>query len=649
MDFFARQDQARRSTKVLVTYFVLGIGAINLLLYLLVSLAINQGADSAFANAVAREDRPGQPQLRRPAERLFRGDVLVWVSLATWAIIGAGSLWRLGQLQAGGSAIASQLRGQLVRPETTDLDERKLLNVVEEMAIASGIPVPQVYVLPEDSINAFAAGYRAGDAVVGVTRGCIQLLSREELQAVVAHEFSHILNGDMRLNLRLIAWIFGIMGLALTGRLLLHVRGGRNNFLPLIGLAMILIGWIGVLFGRLIQSAVSREREFLADASAVQFTRNPLGLANALKKIGRLGAGSTIAAPQAGEVAHLFFANGLKASFLTPFATHPPLEQRIRALDPAWDGRFPAVRIGMPASPPPIPAGTADRRPPVVGSLPGMFLAGDGGAVFPPAPGPTPITLHYAAGWRAALPPEIALAAQEPLGAEATIFALVLSRESAVRQRQLAAITATAGQPSAAETERLLPAVAELATRARLPLVDLALPALRELSAPQYGRFATALQQLITADQQIDLFEYALQKVVRHHLAPQFTGTRRRAAQYYALKPLLPDCAAVLKLFAHLGAADLTDATKAWQAAWAPLGIAAPPLPSAAADDLVAFDAALDRLEQAAPPLQQKLLHAAALAVTSDGRIQAREAELLRALAETLDCPLPPFVSPPDG
>jgi Zn-dependent protease with chaperone function len=645
MEFFTQQERARSKTKWLVGYFVLAMVCITALVYLVVS----------FALGFVELERPERGDYRTTytysehPQLKFRSDVLGWVALGTLLVIGAGTTWRLSTLSSGGASVATMLGGQALRANTSDPEERKLLNVVEEMAIASGVPVPQVFLIPDESINAFAAGYQPSDAVVGVTRGCMRLLNRDELQGVIAHEFSHILNGDMRLNLRLVAWIFGIMGLAVVGRILLYSGSGRRreNALPLVGLALMLIGWIGVLFGRLIQSAVSRQREFLADASAVQFTRNPQGLANALKKIGGLGAGSRLSSPQAADVSHMFFANGLQASFMTPFATHPPLDARIRALEPAWDGGFPTVRPGVPApaEPPPLRAGRAGRLPPLVGSLPGAFLAGNAGTGFAHEGGPTPITLHYAADWRDALSPEVEAAAREPFGAEAILFALLLSKDAAVRESQIAGLTRLAGEPIVTETLRLRPEVAALAARARLPLVDLALPALRELSEPQYQLFSQALQALIEADRQIDLFEYTLQKIVRRHLAAGFTGARRQVAQYYALAPLLPDCGAVLKLLAHIGAAQPAAAEAAWRAGWTSLGSAPPPLPPPAANDLIAFDTALTRLDLATPALKQTILTAAAHTVGADGEIREPEAELLRAIADTLDCPIPPFVA----
>src|SRR5882762_4166566 len=300
MDFFERQDKARKSTKVLVFYFALAVMCIMAAVYFACLMI--------FAGASAKAHRYGGG----PEIALWNPQVFLFAAAGTLAVVACGSLYKISALSSGG-AVAESLGGRLVNPNTTDADERKLRNVVEEMALASGVPVPQVYVMDEESgINAFAAGHSPSDAAVCVTRGCMKLLKRDELQGVIGHEFSHILNGDMRLNLRLMGVIFGILCLAIIGRVLIRTRGKKNP-LPLLGLALIIIGWVGVLFGRLIQAAVSRQREFLADASAVQFTRNPSGLAGALKKIGGIAGGSQLQSDRAEEASHLFFANGLKS------------------------------------------------------------------------------------------------------------------------------------------------------------------------------------------------------------------------------------------------------------------------------------------------------------------------------------------------
>ncbi|MGH7991635.1 MAG: M48 family metallopeptidase, partial [Limisphaerales bacterium] len=372
---------------------------------------------------------------------LWNPKVLLGAALITLAIVSIGSAFKISQLAEGGSAVAETLGGELVQSNTTDPNERKLLNVVEEMAIASGVPMPKVYVLDDEKgINAFAAGHTPSDAAIGVTRGCITMLSRDELQGVIGHEFSHLLNGDMRLNIQLIGILFGILCIATIGRILLYTRGGnRNNAGPLIGLALLAIGGIGVLFGRLIQAAVSRQREFLADASSVQFTRNPLGLSGALQKIGRYSFGSRMESEHAPDACHLFFGNGVREPLFSLMATHPPIDQRIHAIDSTWDGKFPPLaedQIEVVKR-----AALSDLKrppssfPPIFGTPAGMIgaaiLASDdenspaikSHHVLPNIGNPTPLHLKYAVQLRDSLPDQIKLAAREPLDSVALIYA----------------------------------------------------------------------------------------------------------------------------------------------------------------------------------------------------------------------------------
>ena len=364
----------------------------------------------------------------------------------------------------GGSAVAESLGGRLVNPNTTHPEERKLRNVIEEMAIASGVPVPKIYVLDDEKgINAFAAGHSPSDAAIGVTLGCLTLLNRDELQGVIGHEFSHILNGDMRLNLRLMGVIFGILCLAVIGRILIYSRGGKDrNPLMLLGLALIVIGAIGVFFGRLIQAALSRQREFLADASSVQFTRNPAGLSGALQKIG--GVGSQVESAHAGEASHMFFGNGLGKPFLGVLATHPPLDERIRAIDPGWDGKFKhggvtAVEAESPrgaAKPPasrfpfpPIP-GMPDAQAGAAGFAANVVQAE---AVLPNLGKPTPLHLRYAEELRNSFSGKVQSAAREPLDATALVYAMLLSPDEALRAKQLTEL-AKRTAPGVGETDR---------------------------------------------------------------------------------------------------------------------------------------------------------------------------------------------------
>ena len=650
MDFFERQDKARRNTRLLVVYFTLGVVMLILAVY---------AALVGIFTGIGAEHRHGYRQETQAV--LWHPQLFLGAAVGTLAVIAMGSGFKTLELSQGGSTVATMLGGRLVSPTTTDPDERKLRNVVEEMAIAAGIPVPQVYVLPEErGINAFAAGHSNSDAVVAVTAGTMRMLSRDELQGVVAHEFSHILNGDMRLNLRLMGIIFGILCLAVIGRVLLYTRSRSSkdkNPLPLLGLVLIVIGWVGVLFGRLIQAAVSRQREFLADASAVQFTRNPAGLAGALKKIGGLSYGSKLQAAHAEEASHMFFGNGMGESFFHLMATHPPLAERIRAIDPSFDGNFSRVSVAEPErAAPRVPP--AQQRPPIPFPFPGQARAQAGlaglappviaaGTVMASTGSPTHAHLRYAEGLRGAISESLQTAAHEGLGASTLIYALLLSDEETTRRKQLDELAATTSAAVGQETLRVWPDVKAVATHAKLPLVDLALPGLRQLSPTQFQQFRTAVQKLVESDGEIDLFEYVIQMVVLRHLEPHFVPARKPTVQYYALKPLAPDCAILLSALAHLGHETPERIQFAFQQGAQPLSYAAQVELSLLPEEdceLAQVDVALNRLCLAVPQIKKSVLNACAQTVAADGVIQELEAELLRAIADTLDCPIPPFI-----
>src|SRR5215213_529447 len=337
-DFFQRQSDAQRNTKWLVVMFTLAvIGIVGTTMFA-----------TAFATGAMQEQRAFRGD--RFPRQSFPWQPTIMSGVAALGLIAGGSLLKTAQLSGGGTVVAERLGGRRVYPNSADLTERRLLNVVEEMALAWGVPVPAVFLLSDEmGINAFAAGHTPSDCVIGVTRGCAQQLTRDQLQGVVAHEFSHILNGDMRLDLRLMGVLYGILLMGLTGRELLRwaaYGGGRSSnsrrdnggmYLLAIGLTFMIVGFLGMLFGNLIKAAVSRQREFLADASAVQFTRNPSGIAGALMRIGAAVFGSKLMSPRAAEASHMYFAEGVASLF----ATHPPLDIRIRCIDPDWDGKYP--------------------------------------------------------------------------------------------------------------------------------------------------------------------------------------------------------------------------------------------------------------------------------------------------------------------
>jgi Zn-dependent protease with chaperone function len=655
MDFFEQQERAHRRTRWLAVDFVLVVFAVIVVVYFVVApFVLAFGPPQLSGNSGAAE--VGARLFSDPIGFLrwaWRPHLFVIVAGVCAVVIGGGSLLKMAELAKGGSAVAVSLGGRPLSATTKDVDEQKLLHVVEEMAIASGLPIPEIYVLENESgINAFAAGHTHSDTAIGVTQGGLKLLTREELQGVIGHEFSHILNGDTRLNMRLIGLMSGILCIALIGRGLLRVVGealqsgsrslrksmGVVLVLGALGVLLLAVGSIGVFLARLIKSGIARQRELLADAAAVQFTRNPAGLAGALKKIGGLTRGSRLRVASAEEASHLFFGNGLADPWVRWLATHPPLEDRIRALDPTFDGTFPNIALPEPerAEVEAKPGSAPPRKGP--GWLrPDQFIAAVGL--------PTVEHLDQAVALRAALPEPVRQAASRPAGAIALIYALLLDTDEAKRTAQLKLLSDGADPSVQSELQALLAPVAGLGVEARLPLIDLAIPALRRLSADQYSRFTRDVQALIESDQQLSLFEYTLQKMFRRHLQSYYDQPRKSIIQFYALKPLVPDCVVLLSALARVGQNEPAAVEAAFRQGADQLKVSAVPLSLLDWNEcnLERIDPALDRLAQAAPMIRRNVLYACAHTVAADGQVQEREAELLRAIADALDCPVPQF------
>jgi Zn-dependent protease with chaperone function len=660
MDFFQAQESARRRSGLLVFYFVCAVVFIVVAIY----------AVALFASGRLGEAGP------ETSASLWQPDVFAFSTLGTLLIVAGGSVFKTLSLRSGGSAVAKSLGGRLVSPQTTDPADRRLLNIVEEMAIASGVRVPAVFVLPESGINAFAAGYSPDDAAVGVTEGALATLTRDELQGVIAHEFSHILNGDMRLNIRLIGLLFGILLLAVIGRGVLHTirlgrvsssrRGGKNGggavAILAIGLALIVIGYVGVLFGRLIQAAVSRQREFLADAAAVQFTRNPDGIAGALAKIGGLAAGSRVENTHATETSHLFFANALRGSAMNLFATHPPLEKRIRAIKPDFDGRFPRIEAAPPRTAPAAAASRASGAPPLpVGHLAPLAASGDRPESAPRPATPPPLRpeqfveriadpiarLGSDLGSRtlAAIPESLREAARDPRAARAILVGLLLDPgETAVEIDQKHAAQGLLSPTERTHLATLLPDLRRLPAGARLTLVDLALPTVASLPTSDVATLLQTLRALAAADGRTTLFEFALLQVASRRLGPR-TPAAGPGSHIVSFQALVEELSLVVSLVALAGSNDPASVRRAFDAGAAQLGLVRDRLvlsgSSAVAPERL--ERALSRLERAAPPIKQRLVAAVAHAAAADGVVMPREAEVLRAVAAAIGCPAPPL------
>jgi Zn-dependent protease with chaperone function len=645
MDYFHSQDAARKKTGLLVFYFALAVIATILSVY----LAINGVLQYALP-ASEGETIPGVSGLWNP-------ELFGWVAVGTSSLIAGGSLYKIAALSDGGHTVAELLGGRLLHPDTVNPEERRLLNIVEEMAIASGLPVPPVYLLEnEPGINAFAAGHAPGDAVVAVTSGCMRLLSRDELQGVIGHEFSHILNGDMRLDLRLMGVLFGILVIGLTGWMIFRSTANvsvnvsarsdgddRRGFnpIPLIGLALYVIGYIGVFFGNLIKAAVSRQREFLADASAVQFTRNPQGIAGALKKIGALAEGSRVQNPHAVEASHMFFGNavGGLGEFFGLLATHPPLAERIKRLDPSFTGDFSEVRLEGPVEP--EHSGRWDRRAKI------PFTAAKAIAQVGTIDRPH---LEYAATLKDSLERKLTEMVSEPLGAQAVIFALLLDPAESVRRTQLAWLRTYSLPAAVREAEKIQAVVHQLAPEARLPLVELATPALCQMTGAQFHDFLRSIEALVHADDKMSLFEYALQRLLFRRVVTHFVRSERPVVKYTSFQPLVDMTAVVLSALAYAGDSSREGARRAFAEGVNTLGWSGVRLDLAPENSvgLRAVDDALVELAKAAPLLKKRILQACAASICVDGQITIEEGELLRAISDCLDCPMPPLLADDD-
>jgi len=523
---------------------------------------------------------------------------------------------------------------------------------VEEMAIASGTPVPAVYLLPEAGINAFAAGFAPGDAVIGVTQGCIQYLSRDELQGVIAHEFSHILNGDMRLNIRLIGLLNGILVIGMIGYYLMRsmqYSGRRRNdgagALLALGLGLMVIGFGGSFFGSLIKASVSRQREYLADSSAVQFTRNPEGIAGALKKIGGLASGSLLENPAAPQMSHAYFANGIKSKFTSLFATHPPLSDRIKRIQPHWGGKF-SRTVAIAEAPAPVetkPEATEKQR--LVDTLAGAAVVSAMSAVENIGR-PDASHLQYARELIAKAPDEILQALREPYGARALIYCFVINKDTAVRQLQLTYLQQNGDKDIHVITARLLPHVDALDSMFRLPLVDMSMAALRQLSPQQYQRFKRNLTALIEADNKIALFEWALQKIIFQHLDAEYIKQAIFAptAKYSKIAQVKNAVAVLLSILAYSEHKNQQDIENAFSAGNEQLEEVDLQLLPKTKINLAVLNEAIDTLNLLKPLVKPQVLKACAACIASDKRISAGERELLRAFSAALDCPMPPLL-----
>mgnify|MGYP005988244299 FL=1 len=639
MNFFESQDTAKRNTGKLIFLFVLAVLSLIIVTNLLV-MAIFSFSGTGMTSMAATTRFQFDPML-----------FLVFCAVVTSVVV-LVSLYKFSALSGGGARIAEMMDGRLLVSGSQDPAERRVLNIVEEMAIASGTPVPPVYLMEEDGINAFAAGYSPSDAIVAVTRGSIDTLSRDQLQGVIAHEFSHILHGDMRINIRLIGVLHGIMILGIIGYHLLrgsaYSRRSKNSGgIVFLGLGLVVVGFVGTFFGNLIKAAVSRQREYLADASAVQFTRNPDGIGQALMQIARHQNHSYLQNPNSAEISHALFEEGQVSALSRLYATHPPLEERIRAILPSWNGDYEQSdwdRAALAADESKAAQSQQDQRAKATAILTGATGVLLADALVNQVGNPEGKHLAYADDLLKHMPPLYLDAAREPSGARAVVYSLVLSDTESDRAEQLSILQNEADVGVYDELQHLLLSDQVVEAGQRLPLVTIALSSLRQLSQNQYRLFKSNFKQLIESDKKINLLEWSLQKIVVHHLDAVF---EKKDAPYFGTKTLKSSgqsIAVLLSILSHSTKQEGISLDEAFHAGADKLGLSLD-LVAVKDIDFDILNGALDALAELKPLKKPALLKACVSCITADGNIQAIETELLRAIAATIDCPMPPLLA----
>jgi Zn-dependent protease with chaperone function len=670
VDFYSRQAAARGQSRWLVGAFIAALLAVALALdFVLFTFLAERDINFGFNVLAYARAHPGQ---------------VVSSTLLVMGVLSIASLYKSLELRAGGGVVARSLGGVLVTPDTRDLKRKRLLNVVEEMAIASGVPMPEVYVLEQEpGINAFAAGHTPANAAVTVTQGALDRLSRDELQGVIGHEFSHVLNGDMRLNVQLMGWLFGLFVVAVIGRTLVNwsPRNRRNSGgLVALGLAVVVLGYVGLLAGRILQAAVSRQRERLADASGVQFTRNPQGLKGALVKIAALPEGSQLVAADAEQAAHMFFAEGLSRVF----ATHPPLLERIRELDPHFDSSElqkaadepdqepTAAEVGVAAAEvgpfaggrqgavsafaggrQAVDAGTMAMGSQLAGAgqraARASFAGGGFGGIGQIASQvatrvgqPDDAHITHAQAVRLALPQSVRDLTDSPGGAQALIVALLISGDAGIRNRQLEILAKSTNAASLAVVQRVIPLTQALDPMLKLPVLQRAFPALRRSTVSQRKALAKLASDLIHADARVDVFEYCLAKLLETLLNDEMEATAPHGT--LTLQDVGSEVALLFAIFAQIGAPDEPEARAAYEVGVSTVLSMRRPEFVPVQDWQGKLSAALPRLMQMHPFAKKAVIEGLVKTVANDEMLMDEEAELLRTVCALLQCPLPPML-----
>ncbi|MDX8403281.1 MAG: M48 family metallopeptidase, partial [Mariprofundaceae bacterium] len=628
-------------TAILIALFVLSVILISMAVYFAIVAGVVVG------QIFVVDQRTGF--MGFSSDQLWSLELFYISTGITLVVIMGGSAYRIRELsQGGGAAVAQMLGGTRLPSASRNPLDRRLLNVVEEMAIASGLPVPPIYLLEQQGINAFAAGFTPSDTVIGITRGAVELLNRDQLQGVMAHEFSHILNGDSAMKMRMMGLLFGITIVSDTGIAMMTMKRtsrysrdrGVHPALLIIGLLLFIVGTVGLVMADFIKRAVSRQREYLADASAVQFTRNPSGIADALKIIGGYKNGSKVSHVATGQASHFFFGNAIKSWYASDkWATHPPLEERIRRIEPGFKGKFEKINFQARSLTNSSQA-SAELMVAPDDQVAVSHVSPD--AVFSKVGRPDIESIQEATLLMAKMPARIREFSHDPYTARAAVYALLLNRDREKKKVQLQVLEKTADPNVFRETLEIQSELEKLALELRLPLAEMVMPALKEMSLPQYKAFKKSVSVVIKADHEISLFDFILYRMLIRRLDGEFGSSVPLPVKYHRMKRVLPYAAVLMALLARTGHGE--NAPSVFSESMALLAEGEHLILDKKSARLSHFDKALTELNMASPSLKESILKAALHCVVCNGVISVKEGELLRAVADGLDCPMPLLV-----
>ena len=627
MTFFEHQHRARRKTGILVFYFIIAVILIVLSINTLIFLVISMGGSMTVEDAT----------------RVYR-PLAVYITLGTLLVIFIGSLITSLKLRGGGRAVARMVGARPVNPDTKDINERRLINVVEEMSIASGTPVPEIYILDnEPGINAFVAGLRPTETVLVVTGGALETFDRDELQGVVGHEYSHIFNGDMNINIRLMGVLAGILLIAQGGRFLMRSagrsRGRGSGQAGLIGLGLFIIGYVGLFFGGLIKASISRQREFLADASSVQFTRNPDGIAGALWKIKQHLEGSLLHNSHSDDISHFCFGESVHFRLSSIMATHPPLEVRIRAIDPGFLARAKSGQLKKHK----VSTKTTTRQQEKIPGLAAGFAPVSASRLSESVGAVNTAHLDYAERLHAAIPAELLQAIHGIDSVRNAVYAMVLAGMKEADRNTGLKILQTGSLP--VNTDTILALIRQLTAAGstpRLALINMAIPSLKSLPDSQQSEFLVTLENLIKSDKRYTVFEFALFTILKVHLAE--SAGRNIREKYFKYMDVIGEINLLISMLARIGVRNDRDALLIHGKIMRMFTNEPLTLVPLSHCTLAEISNALQKLDLLSPLLKKTVIEACADCIIHDGKILPVEAELMQAIAVSLDCPMPPLL-----